>query len=58
MKEEQDVESGQAGGGPDFCGEEVSGPENCLVPANELGPSGVAFAFRRRPQSLSPQNIA
>src|SRR5208337_5095290 len=58
MEEEQDVEGGQAGGGPDFCGEEVGGPEHGRVSANELGPGGVAFAFGGRAQSLSLQNIA
>src|SRR5208282_5435659 len=58
VEEEQDVESGQAGGGPDFCGEEIGGPEHGLVSADELSPGGVAFAFGCRAQSLSLQNIA
>src|SRR5208283_5692843 len=58
MEEEQDVEGGQAGGGPDFSGEEIGGPEHGRVPADELGPGGVAFAFGGRAQSLSLQNIA
>jgi len=57
VKEEQHVESGQAGDGPDFGGEEVGGPKHLLVAANELGPNCVAFAFRRRTQSMSLQNI-
>ena len=58
MEEEQDVVGGQAGGGPDFCGEEVGGPEDGRVPADERGPGGVAFAFGCRAQPLSLQNIA
>ncbi len=53
MKEEQDVASRQTGGRPNFCGEKVGGPEHCLVPANELGPSGVAFALGCWPQAVS-----
>jgi len=56
-KEEQDVEGGQAGGRPDFCGEEVGGPKHFLVPANELGPGGVALALRGCPQAVSIENI-
>jgi hypothetical protein len=37
VKEEQDVEGGQAGRGPDFGGEKVGGPKHFLMPANELG---------------------
>src|SRR5271166_5408278 len=58
VEEEQDVAGGQAGGGPDFSGEEIGGPEHGRVPADELGPGGVAFAFGCRAQSLSLENIA
>ena len=58
MKEEQGVEGGQAGGGPDFCGEEVGGPQHFLVTANELGPSSVALALRGWTQAVSFQDIA
>ena len=50
LEEEQDVVGGQAGGGPDFSGEEVGGPEDGRVPADERGPGGVAFAFGCRAQ--------
>src|SRR5271167_347366 len=58
MEEEEDVEGGQAGGGPDFSGEEVGGPEHGRVPTDERGPGGVAFTFGCRAQPRSLQNIA
>src|ERR1039457_5562822 len=57
VEKEQDVEGGQAGGRPDFCGEEVGGPKHFLVTANELGPRGVTLAFGCRPQAVSLENI-
>ena len=58
VEEEEDVAAGQAGGGPDFSGEEIGGPEHGLVSADELSPGGVAFAFGCRAQPLALQNIA
>ena len=58
VEEEEDVVGGQACGGPDFSGEEIGGPEHGRVPADELDPGGVAFAFGCRAQPLALQNIA
>ena len=58
VKKEQDVEGGQAGGRPDFCGEEVGGPKHVLLTPNKLGPRGVTIAFGCRTRAVSLENIA
>ena len=58
LQEEQDIERGQAGGGPDFSGEKVGGPEHVLVPAKERGPSRVAFAFGCGAKAMAFENVA
>jgi hypothetical protein len=57
VNQKEHVNRDQTGGRPDFCSEEIRGPEHVLVEADELRPSGVALAFWDRSQPVLTQNI-